>query len=61
MRKLPEKPMNRFLLFGLLGWFSIRIPPAQAQATRYHRPVTVEGRLDYDTFFGFYPSITVST
>ena len=52
--------MNRLLLFGLLGWFSIRCQPAHAQAIRNHPPVTVEGRLDYDTFFGFYPSLTVS-
>ena len=52
--------MNRFLLFGLLGWFGLRDQLARAQAIRYHRPVTVEGRLDYDTYFGFYPSLTVS-
>lgn len=52
--------MNRFLLLGVLIWFNLIYSSTHAQATQPPRPVTVEGRLDYDTFFGFYPSLTVS-
>ncbi len=46
--------------YGLLVWFGLIYQPSLAQTTLPIHPVSVEGHLDYDTFFGFYPSVYVS-
>lgn len=51
--------MQRFYLYGILSWL-ILVSPAKAQPARSHDPVHFTGRLDYDTFFGFYPSLMAS-
>ena len=52
--------MRRFLVLGLFSGLSFWYTPAKAQVARSPHPTTVEGHLDYDTFFGFYPSVSVS-
>jgi hypothetical protein len=44
----------------LIVWFGLICQFSWAQSTSFPRRVEVEGHLDYDTFFGFYPSIYVS-
>ncbi len=46
--------------YGFLICLCLVCQPVLAQTARPFRPVTVEGHLDYDTFFGFYPSVIVS-
>lgn len=43
------------LLSGLL-----LCQPAIGQATKTRRPVQINGQLSYDSFFGFYPTLSVS-
>lgn len=50
----------RYWLYGVLGGLVLNYGSAHAQPAHSPRPVAVEGRLDYDTFFGFYPSVSVS-
>lgn len=54
--------MKRFLLHScLLVGFNLSNLPAHAQTLhRLRTPVSVVASLDYDTFFGFYPSVSVN-
>lgn len=45
---------------GFLIWFGLLNQSSLAQRQAVPHSVTVEGRADYDTFFGFYPSVAVS-
>lgn len=49
--------MQRLWFYGLVSWLSLSYGDVCAQAVRSPRRVTAEGHLDYDTFFGFYPSV----
>lgn len=52
--------MRLLLWYGFVGWFVGLAHAASGQATDGHQPVRVAGRADYDSFFGFYPSLSLS-